>query len=104
MGLLVLFFFFKQKTAKEMRISGCSSDVCSSDLLAEDFDPARGRLHQARSDIQQRGLAASCRPDDGDELAGLDQDGGVLDRRIEPTGPSPCGEGAAYIVQGNGGA
>src|SRR3546814_3465510 len=26
------FFFFKQKTAYEMRISGRSSDVCSSDL------------------------------------------------------------------------
>src|SRR3546814_10495520 len=27
-----LFFFFKQKTAYEMRISDWSSDVCSSDL------------------------------------------------------------------------
>src|SRR3546814_5249259 len=31
-SILVLFFFFKQKTAYEMRISDCSSDVCSSDL------------------------------------------------------------------------
>src|SRR3546814_17024843 len=30
--VLVLFFFFKQKTAYEMRISDWSSDVCSSDL------------------------------------------------------------------------
>src|SRR3546814_1499291 len=29
-----MFFFFKQKTAYEMRISDWSSDVCSSDLLA----------------------------------------------------------------------
>src|SRR3546814_4259153 len=29
---LCLFFFFKQKTAYEMRISDWSSDVCSSDL------------------------------------------------------------------------
>src|SRR3546814_9610382 len=29
-------FFFKQKTAYEMRISDWSSDVCSSDLKAED--------------------------------------------------------------------
>src|SRR3546814_2257777 len=28
------FFFFKQKTAYEMRISDWSSDVCSSDLFA----------------------------------------------------------------------
>src|SRR3546814_19648430 len=30
-----LFFFFKQKTAYEMRISDWSSDVCSSDLKPE---------------------------------------------------------------------
>src|SRR3546814_2687686 len=29
-----VFFFFKQKTAYEMRISDWSSDVCSSDLIA----------------------------------------------------------------------
>src|SRR3546814_17215968 len=33
-SLCVLFLFFKQKTAYEMRISDWSSDVCSSDLLA----------------------------------------------------------------------
>src|SRR3546814_10426266 len=32
--LFFLFFFFKQKTAYEMRISDWSSDVCSSDLAA----------------------------------------------------------------------
>src|SRR3546814_2320446 len=32
--LCLCFFFFKQKTAYEMRISDWSSDVCSSDLLA----------------------------------------------------------------------
>src|SRR3546814_6254700 len=32
MFLLYMFFFFKQKTAYEMRISDWSSDVCSSDL------------------------------------------------------------------------
>src|SRR3546814_13205778 len=31
---MLRFFFFKQKTAYEMRISDWSSDVCSSDLLA----------------------------------------------------------------------
>src|SRR3546814_20997105 len=30
--MILLFFFFKQKTAYEMRISDWSSDVCSSDL------------------------------------------------------------------------
>src|SRR3546814_20236361 len=32
---LYYFFFFKQKTAYEMRISDWSSDVCSSDLLLQ---------------------------------------------------------------------
>src|SRR3546814_5228063 len=31
-GFYSFFFFFKQKTAYEMRISDWSSDVCSSDL------------------------------------------------------------------------
>src|SRR3546814_20586506 len=30
--VIFIFFFFKQKTAYEMRISDWSSDVCSSDL------------------------------------------------------------------------
>src|SRR3546814_8334160 len=43
----VWFFFFKQKTAYDMRISDWSSDVCSSDLvlriaqLWQDFQQAR---------------------------------------------------------------
>src|SRR3546814_6042609 len=32
---VVVFFFFKQKTAYEMRISDWSSDVCSSDLAGK---------------------------------------------------------------------
>src|SRR3546814_3515248 len=38
---MLLFFFFKQKTAYEMRISDWSSDVCSSDLLDGRYE---GRL------------------------------------------------------------
>src|SRR3546814_6061815 len=37
----VSFFFFKQKTAYEMRISDWSSDVCSSDLKGSEPCPAR---------------------------------------------------------------
>src|SRR3546814_1230499 len=32
--LVMIFFFFRQKTAYELRISDGSSDVCSSDLAA----------------------------------------------------------------------
>src|SRR3546814_15065433 len=34
-SFVLFFFFFKQKTAYEMRISDWSSDVCSSDLRVE---------------------------------------------------------------------
>src|SRR3546814_1769505 len=38
--IFMLFFFFKQKTAYEMRISDWSSDVCSSDLPGTARKPA----------------------------------------------------------------
>src|SRR3546814_15880969 len=38
--LFRFFFFFKQKTAYELRISDWSSDVCSSDLVAIATDGA----------------------------------------------------------------
>src|SRR3546814_8305932 len=34
MSIDIVFFFFKQKTAYEMRSSDWSSDVCSSDLIS----------------------------------------------------------------------
>src|SRR3546814_6861321 len=39
--MLVFVFFFKQKTAYEMRISDWSSDVCSSDLIANWMIPGK---------------------------------------------------------------
>src|SRR3546814_6157832 len=56
----VSLFFFKQKTAYEMRISDWSSDVCSSDLgqwldrpIAEEL--ARAKLEEAAGAIMQLG-------------------------------------------------
>src|SRR3546814_10142641 len=43
MYICVFFFFFKQKTAYEMRISDWSSDVCSSDLRARKAIDGEGR-------------------------------------------------------------
>src|SRR3546814_1926327 len=69
---MFFFFFFKQKTAYEMRISDWSSDVCSSDLIeflcscghagAPWF--VRGTL-AGGTNVHSRGLrwvALSCRP------------------------------------------
>src|SRR3546814_1500455 len=44
---IVYFFFFKQKTAYEMRISDWSSDVCSSDLLHRRTGTRRRSLRPA---------------------------------------------------------
>src|SRR3546814_14364842 len=47
---MCIFFFFKQKTAYEMRISDWSSDVCSSDLVGDrnQLDSLARRLEQGR--------------------------------------------------------
>src|SRR3546814_4294062 len=54
----VYVFFFKQKTAYEMRISDWSSDVCSSDLLPDIklglHQHQRHRQAKARQRLRQR--------------------------------------------------
>src|SRR3546814_10693882 len=63
--LVVCFvFFFKQKTAYEMRISDWSSDVCSSDLrrrAPRDPDQARPALCQCR-DRRRHGIGRGPAP------------------------------------------
>src|SRR3546814_1944198 len=59
--LFSVFFFFKQKTAYEMRISDWSSDVCSSDLRTAGYSPDdAGGLD---------GLASPCKPFDATALS-----------------------------------
>src|SRR3546814_18884267 len=47
-----IFFFFKQKTAYEMRISDWSSDVCSSDLRKHGKRPPSA-LRASRRNVRQ---------------------------------------------------
>src|SRR3546814_1397673 len=85
-----VFFFFKQKTAYEMRISDWSSDVCSSDLHARDrrpqreghprdLDPRRGGalLHRAWRGLQGR----ACRQHPGGRAAVDLSPGQLADRK-----------------------
>src|SRR3546814_9616577 len=58
----MFFFFFKQKTAYEMRISDWSSDVCSSDLVRRAVVAGleiviNRRVRQARYWFQKQGYA-----------------------------------------------
>src|SRR3546814_2357395 len=51
--IVCVFFFFKQKTAYEMRISDWSSDVCSSDLLLRRRAPSRVHCSPERKSRQE---------------------------------------------------
>src|SRR3546814_7398049 len=76
-GKKYVFFFFKQKTAYEMRISDWSSDVCSSDL---------GRLLGTRAiGIQRRAVLPCYRAGRGDE-----SDQREIWQRPGPQGIQPC--------------
>src|SRR3546814_1539508 len=88
-----LLFFFKQKTAYEMRISDWSSDVCSSDLkrnrvsaaiqahqsIEHAVEPgmalhavARARAHGIALGRRQTGSGKQCRAQSG-AVAGVEQ-------------------------------
>src|SRR3546814_7637315 len=67
-------FFFKQKTAYEMRISDWSSDVCSSDLL---FDNEVPEIEQGLLEIK----AAASDPGVRAKIAVI-----AYDKRIDPIG------------------
>src|SRR3546814_8932493 len=76
----LFFFFFKQKTAYEMRISDWSSDVCSSDLqvrLPSDDGLEVERLTGVVEDVGllRRGTQAAARPEveDVGDVADEDQ-------------------------------
>src|SRR3546814_2405642 len=72
------FFFFKQKTAYELRISDWSSDVCSSDLAVEarlgDF---LGGDHRDRF-CDRKFVAANARSGDDDGLLRVSAAGGLI--------------------------
>src|SRR3546814_15931207 len=90
-----MFFFFKQKTAYEMRISDWSSDVCSSDLGGPSRGPnplggGRG-VHDVGADQGRQGALA---PSGGREGEGAHAGEVVLDRseerRVGKEGVSTC--------------
>src|SRR3546814_14581498 len=65
MGTCLMFLFFKQKTAYEMRSSDWSSDVCSSDLRnilrVTGEDEPSGTISGARSITGGAGIVADSR-------------------------------------------
>src|SRR3546814_2444799 len=72
--LLLDFFFFKQKTAYEMRISDWSSDVCSSDLTSLAYSSYVGVIGTGRI---KRGRIKPNTP-----VAVVNRDGTVRNGRV----------------------
>src|SRR3546814_9741404 len=100
---MCVFFFFKQKTAYEMRISDWSSDVCSSDLFAPSAPAFRnaGNRHPSRvrnatigtlKEVHapaQRAVRASSRKDPT-ETGGRCHGGRSEERRVGKECVSTC--------------
>src|SRR3546814_8183990 len=90
----ILFFFFKQKTAYEMRISDWSSDVCSSDLQvdAEQVDAEQHRQREQADRDQLFGQDAlrvvdlSVAPQQPFDRAQDDLDAGIEQHRHDQRG------------------
>src|SRR3546814_3162082 len=78
--MVLFFFFFKQKTAYEMRISDWSSDVCSSDLVIDLLGLGPGDLRHRRALVRQ----------DGDQSLAFEAAQPLADRR--PADPHPCAQ------------
>src|SRR3546814_5315917 len=68
-------FFFKQKTAYEMRISDWSSDVCSSDLINPEIVESRGEWGYEEGCLSIPGLSFELVRPAEVHLKGYDLDG-----------------------------
>src|SRR3546814_11414746 len=80
-------FFFKQKTAYEMRISDWSSDVCSSDLPDPDLDAVRAGIDQCARRLGRGDVAGNDLHRIGQLLDPLDRSEA---RRVGKEGVSTC--------------
>src|SRR3546814_3885259 len=69
MHSVMVFFFFKQKTAYDMRIRDWSSDVCSSDLFGKTQQASQGDAARWRVHLGQRRRAGNIAGD----IAAIDQ-------------------------------
>src|SRR3546814_13853444 len=100
----MFFFFFKQKTAYEMRISDWSSDVCSSDLFLDrrrssGHPPMEGKPdRQECMAIVEHGLGRPLQAIDYFEIMGGVRMSLVVARtidRLKPSGAFPTPTNAA---------
>src|SRR3546814_7386651 len=101
----VCFFFFKQKTAYDMRISDWSSDVCSSDLLKAKFEATAGARLVEGYGLSESSGVVSCNPYEGDGKSGTigQPIPGTRVRLVDkddPLRPAPEGEPGEIVAAG----
>src|SRR3546814_10737137 len=94
----VVFFFFEQKTAYEMRISDWSSDVCSSDLGGQRIEEQQAArlqlaLHQSHARRRSGEAAAHVVVDADVALEAVEAPGEAL-----PIGRASCRERVCQYV------
>src|SRR3546814_6840862 len=94
-------FFFKQKTAYEMRISDWSSDVCSSDLVSALVKMARVIPNELLSLMLDVGgkVIADAEPDPADTSIHQMQTGVFFNTSGTTSGADVSGNTFDYITQ-----
>src|SRR3546814_2151794 len=97
-------FFFKQKTAYEMRISDWSSDVCSSDLLGERGEVCIRGPQVMLGYWQKPEETRRCMTPDGffrtGDIGIMDEKGytRIVDRKKDKIGRASCRERVCQYV------
>src|SRR3546814_9737770 len=101
--LILLVFFFKQKTAYEVRISDWSSDVCSSDLVTL---RRRARQHALREILRSETarVAKAADEEHGHRLAPKQEPpvetSGTTPAAAQSAGTKACGNRRHYSPSG----
>src|SRR3546814_3076732 len=101
--MCLLFFFFKQKTAYEMRISDWSSDVCSSDL-SKSLDGKVSATNAVRAATLISTSTALTRADSVVPIISSQVVSSAIataGRLMNPPGAPPSASGAAASQGGN---
>src|SRR3546814_19588516 len=101
----VFVFFFKQKTAYEMRISDWSSDVCSSDLFLQQQDRDAVRAEERPVDLDRTFVVRDAEDSGWKVPVGMFQPGGethvpvgVGGRDVDEDPAVPAIEGTDHVL------
>src|SRR3546814_7415513 len=95
--LVCLFFFFKQKTAYEMRISDWSSDVCSSDLEGDNVEEMKSKAEALAQVAMKLGQAIYEKEQAAASPGGADAESAKADEDVVDAEFSEVEIGRAHV-------